>query len=72
MSGRLPSPSSPRAEARRPATVVSHPRRREESLVEMAMLLALRRGHPPKVEGVSDPADPDHAGRHVTAQLTRG
>ena len=32
---------------------------REESLVEMAALLASRRGHPLKVEGVSDPADPD-------------
>ena len=32
---------------------------REESLVEMAMLLASRRGHPSKIEGVSDPADPD-------------
>ena len=31
----------------------------EESLVEMAALLASRRGHPSKVEGVSDPADPD-------------
>jgi hypothetical protein len=26
----------------------------------MAMLLANRRGDPVKVEGVSDPADPDH------------
>jgi hypothetical protein len=33
---------------------------REESLVEMATLLASRRGHPSKIEGVSDPADPDH------------
>lgn len=33
---------------------------REESLVEMARLLASRRGYPSKVEGVSDPADPDH------------
>ena len=32
---------------------------REESLVEMAALLAARRGHPSKIEGVSDPADPD-------------
>ena len=31
----------------------------EESLVEVAALLASRRGHPSKVEGVSDPADPD-------------
>jgi uncharacterized protein YbjT (DUF2867 family) len=32
---------------------------REESLVEMAMLFAARRGYPLKIEGVSDPADPD-------------
>src|SRR5712691_3824976 len=32
---------------------------RAESLVEMAALLASRRGHPLKVEGVSDPAGPD-------------
>jgi uncharacterized protein YbjT (DUF2867 family) len=32
---------------------------REESLVEMAALLASRRGYPAKIEGVSDPADPD-------------
>jgi uncharacterized protein YbjT (DUF2867 family) len=32
---------------------------REESLVEMATVLAGRRGHPAKVEGVSDPADPN-------------
>jgi uncharacterized protein YbjT (DUF2867 family) len=31
----------------------------EESMVEMAELLAARRGHPGKIEGVSDPADPD-------------
>jgi len=30
---------------------------REESLVEMAMLLASRRGHPLKIQGVSDPTD---------------
>jgi uncharacterized protein YbjT (DUF2867 family) len=32
---------------------------REESLVEMARLLATRRGDPVRIEGVSDPADPD-------------
>ncbi len=32
---------------------------REESLIEMAALLAARRGYPSKIEGVSDPADPD-------------
>jgi uncharacterized protein YbjT (DUF2867 family) len=40
-----------------PVTEVAGPR--EESLVEMAMLLTARRGHPVKIEGVSDPADPD-------------
>ena len=32
---------------------------REESLVEMARLLAARRGDPIRIESVSDPADPD-------------
>ncbi len=32
---------------------------REESLVEMARLFAARRGDPLRIEGVSDPADPD-------------
>src|SRR5438309_634094 len=33
---------------------------REESLVDMAKLLVARRGDPVRIEGVSDPADPDH------------
>jgi len=33
---------------------------REESLVEMATLFAERRGHPAKVEAVTDTSDPDH------------
>ncbi|MDQ1423835.1 MAG: hypothetical protein QOD72_1333 [Acidimicrobiaceae bacterium] len=33
---------------------------REENLVAMATLLASRRGHPLKIEGVSGLADPDH------------
>jgi uncharacterized protein YbjT (DUF2867 family) len=32
---------------------------REESLVDMAILLAARRGDPVRIEGVSDPNDPD-------------
>jgi uncharacterized protein YbjT (DUF2867 family) len=32
---------------------------REESLVEMATLLAARRGYPSKIEGVTDESDPD-------------
>ncbi len=32
---------------------------REENLVDMAILLAARRGDPVNIEGVSDPADPD-------------
>jgi uncharacterized protein YbjT (DUF2867 family) len=32
---------------------------RDESLVEMATLLAARRGDPARIEGVSDPDDPD-------------
>jgi hypothetical protein len=33
---------------------------REESLVAMAKLLAARRGNPVRIEGVTDPTDPDH------------
>jgi len=33
---------------------------REESLVDIATLLVARRGDPVKIEGVSNPADPDH------------
>jgi uncharacterized protein YbjT (DUF2867 family) len=40
-----------------PVTEVAGPR--VESLPELAALLAARRGYPAKVEGVSDPADPD-------------
>jgi len=43
--------------AQAPFTEVAGPR--EESMVEMAELLAARRGNPAKIEGVSDPADPD-------------
>ena len=32
---------------------------REESLVELAKVLAARRGEPLRIEGVSDPSDPD-------------
>src|SRR5262249_23375669 len=39
-------------------TVVAGPQ--EESLAEMARLLAARRGHPAKIEEVIDRADPDH------------
>jgi hypothetical protein len=34
---------------------------REESLVEMAKLLVARRGGPARIEGVTDPSDPDGA-----------
>jgi uncharacterized protein YbjT (DUF2867 family) len=33
---------------------------REENLIEVAKLLVARRGDPVRIEGVSDPADPDH------------
>ena len=33
---------------------------REESLVDRAVLLTARRGDPVKIEGMTDPADPDH------------
>lgn len=41
------------------ATILEVAGPREESLVQMATLLASRRGYPAKIEGVSDPADPD-------------
>ena len=40
-----------------PFTEVAGPK--EERLVEMATLLASRHGHPVRIQGVSDPADPD-------------
>jgi len=43
--------------SRPPVSEIAGPR--EESLVEMARLLAARRGDTVKIEGVSDPADPD-------------
>jgi len=46
------------ASAGTPVSEVAGPR--EENLVEMARLLATRRGDPVKIEGVSDPSDPDN------------
>jgi hypothetical protein len=46
-----PTPGSPFPEIAGP---------REESLVDMARLFVTRRGDPVRIEGVSDPADPDH------------
>jgi uncharacterized protein YbjT (DUF2867 family) len=40
-----------------PITEIAGPR--EESLVEIAKLLAARRGDPARIEGMSDPDDPD-------------
>ncbi len=50
-----PAPGSTRA----PIVEIAGPR--EESLVDMARLLADRRGDPVRIEGVRDPADPDRA-----------
>jgi hypothetical protein len=44
---------------------------REESLVEMAKLLAARRGDPIRIEGVTDPADP-HGDLYDTGALLPG
>jgi uncharacterized protein YbjT (DUF2867 family) len=43
--------------ARAPILEIAGPR--EESLVDMAILFAARRGIPVRIEGVSDPADPN-------------
>jgi uncharacterized protein YbjT (DUF2867 family) len=51
-------PDAVPAPAGAPIAEIAGPR--EESLVEMATLLAARRGDPVRVEGVSDPDDPDH------------
>jgi uncharacterized protein YbjT (DUF2867 family) len=51
-------PSAVPGPAGEPIAEIAGPR--EESLVEMATLLAARRADPVRVEGVSDPADPDH------------
>ena len=50
--------SGPAGLAEAPFLEIAGPR--EESLVDMAMLLAARRGEPVRIEAVSDPADPDH------------
>jgi uncharacterized protein YbjT (DUF2867 family) len=44
---------------------------REENLVDMAKLLVARRGDSVRIEGVSDPADPDHE-LYVTGALLPG
>jgi len=49
-------PESAPAPAGAPTLEIAGPR--EENLVDMARLLAARRGDPAKIEGVSDPADP--------------
>jgi uncharacterized protein YbjT (DUF2867 family) len=48
---------APEAESNGPIPEVAGPR--EESLVEMAKLLSSRRDDPVRIEGVSDPDDPD-------------
>ncbi|MGH8983689.1 MAG: hypothetical protein ACRDY6_07410 [Acidimicrobiia bacterium] len=48
-----PGPGSSRA----PIPEIAGPR--EEDLVDMAIRLVARRGDPVRIEGVSDPADPD-------------
>jgi uncharacterized protein YbjT (DUF2867 family) len=52
-----PEPAPAPGSSETPIPEVAGPR--EESLVEMAKLLVARRGDPVRIEGVSDPADPD-------------
>lgn len=52
-TGSAPAPGSSWA----PIPEIAGPR--EENLVDMAILLTARRGDPVRIEGVSDPADPD-------------
>jgi uncharacterized protein YbjT (DUF2867 family) len=51
--GSAPAPGSPAA----PILEIAGPR--EENLVDIAKLLAARRGDPVRIEGASNPADPD-------------
>ena len=53
----------------RPIPEIAGPR--EGNLVDMAILLAARRGDPVKIEGVSDPADPNR-GLYETGALLPG
>jgi uncharacterized protein YbjT (DUF2867 family) len=49
--------TSPESSPPAPTLEIAGPR--EEDLVEMARLLVSRRGDPVKIEGVSDPANPE-------------
>jgi uncharacterized protein YbjT (DUF2867 family) len=53
------APASPRAPGSAEAQILEVAGPREEYLVDMAMLLAARRNDPVKIEGASNPADPD-------------
>ena len=52
-------PARSSAHEGRPIPEIAGPR--EENLVDMAKLLVARRGDPVRIEGVTNPADPDHA-----------
>jgi uncharacterized protein YbjT (DUF2867 family) len=54
-----------------PAGIIEVAGPREENLVELARMLAARRGTPVTVQGVLDPADPD-AGLQATGGLLPG
>jgi hypothetical protein len=59
-----PSPAWPNGSGRVPgsdgAPIAEIGGPREQRLVELARLLAARRGDPIRIEEVSNPADPDH------------
>jgi uncharacterized protein YbjT (DUF2867 family) len=52
------TPNGAQSSSEAPILEIAGPR--EESLVEIATLLAARRGDTARIEGMSDPADPDH------------
>lgn len=64
-----PEPASAEGSNGKPIREIAGPR--EESLVDMATLLTARRGDPVRIEGVSDPDDPD-AGLYETGALLPG
>ena len=65
----LATGSAPAPEARTPIPEIAGPR--TEDLVDVAKKLVARRGDPVRIEGVSDPADPDR-GLYETGALLPG
>jgi hypothetical protein len=61
--------TAPEMSAQEPGRIPEIAGPQEESLVEMATLLLARRGGPARIEGVTDPSDPDSAVYQSSALL---